>query len=52
VGEGSRSERPALEYRLTAGDAWSRKVLLALLRRYDLKPYRYRNQRKPSTSDV
>ncbi len=36
---------PPIEYRLTAGDAWSRKVLLALLRRYDLKPYRYRNQR-------
>jgi hypothetical protein len=37
---------PPVEYRLTAADAWSRKILLALLRRYDLKPYRYRNQRR------
>jgi len=39
---------PAVEYRLTVADAWSRKVLLSLLRRYDLKPYRYRNQRRTS----
>ena len=37
---------PPAEFRLTAADAWSRKVLLALLRRYDLKPFRYRNQRR------
>ena len=36
---------PPIEYRLTVADVWSGKVLLALLRRYDLKPYRYRNQR-------
>jgi hypothetical protein len=36
---------PPVEHRLTVADAWSRKVLLAMLRRYDLKPYRYRNQR-------
>jgi hypothetical protein len=34
-----------IEYRFTATDNWSRKVLIALLRRYDLKPYRYRRQR-------
>jgi hypothetical protein len=33
-------------YRLTVADAWSRKVLLSLVRRYDLKPYRFRNQRR------
>jgi hypothetical protein len=37
---------PPVEYRLTVADAWSRKVLLSLLRRYDLKPYRFRNQRR------
>lgn len=37
---------PPIEYRLTVADAWSGKILLALLRRYDLKPYRYRNQRR------
>lgn len=37
---------PPIEYRLTAADAWSAKILITLLRRYDLKPYRYRNQRR------
>ncbi len=37
---------PPIEYRLTVDNPWSRKVLLALLRRYELKPYRYRNQRR------
>ncbi|MBX3202774.1 MAG: hypothetical protein KF894_31905 [Labilithrix sp.] len=37
---------PPIEYRLTASDVWSAKILLTLLRRYDLKPYRYRNQRR------
>jgi tRNA nucleotidyltransferase (CCA-adding enzyme) len=27
-------------------DTWSRKLFLSLLRRYDLKPYRYRGQRR------
>lgn len=27
------------------GDVWSRKVFLALLRRYGIKPYRYRRQK-------
>ena len=37
---------PAVEFRFTLGDAWARKVFVALLRRYDLKPYRYRGQRR------
>jgi hypothetical protein len=37
---------PPVEYRLTVADPWSGKILLALLRRYELKPYRYRNQRR------
>jgi len=37
---------PAVEYRFTLADAWSRKVFVALLRRYELKPYRYRGQRR------
>lgn len=36
---------PPIEFRLTVADSWSRKVLLALLRRYELRPYRYRAQR-------
>jgi hypothetical protein len=36
---------PPVEFRLSVPDAWARKVLLSLLRRYDLKPYRYRSQR-------
>jgi hypothetical protein len=36
---------PPIEFRWTLPDVWSRKLLLALLRRYDLKPYRFRGQR-------
>jgi hypothetical protein len=36
---------PPVEYRFTFTDMWSRKVFVALLRRYDLKPYRYYRQR-------
>ncbi len=35
----------AVEYRFTMVDAWSRKLFMALARRYELKPYRYRGQR-------
>ncbi len=37
---------PLVEYKFTLADTWSRKVFMALLRRYDLKPYRYRGQRR------
>ncbi len=37
---------PPIEYRFSVVDGWSRKLLLALLRRYGVKPYRYRNQRR------
>lgn len=37
---------PPVEFRFKLADTWSRKVFLALLRRYDLKPYRYRGQRR------
>ncbi len=36
---------PPVEYRFTLQDAWSRRLLVALMRRYDLKPYRYSGQR-------
>jgi hypothetical protein len=36
---------PAVEFRFALPDAWSRKVLLALARRYGLRPFRYRGQR-------
>lgn len=37
---------PPVEFKFSLGDDWSRKLFLALLRRYDLKPYRYRGQRR------
>lgn len=37
---------PPVEFRFTVADPWSRKVFLALLRRYELSPYRYRGQRR------
>lgn len=40
-----RRSNPDSEYRFTISDPWSRRLLLALLRRQGLKPYRYRGQR-------
>ena len=37
---------PPIEYRFSVSDNWSRKLLLALLRRYGVNPYRYRSQRR------
>lgn len=36
---------PPIEYKVTFPDMWSRKVFTALLRRYNLNPYRYHRQR-------
>ncbi len=38
-------EYPPVEYQFTMRDMWSRKVFVALLRRYGIKPYRYHRQR-------
>lgn len=40
-----QGKRPPEEFRFSFPDMWSRKVFIALLRRYDLSPYRYRRQR-------
>ncbi len=39
------AEDPPVEYKFSMGDAWNRRVFMALLRRYGLKPYRYHGQR-------
>ena len=36
---------PPVEYKFTMPDMWSRRVFVALLRRYGLQPYRYHRQR-------
>lgn len=41
----ARVDRP-IEFRFTLNDGWNKKLFLALLRRYDLKPYRYARQRR------
>jgi hypothetical protein len=38
-------EAPAVEYRFTLGDRWSRRLFVALLRRHGVRPYRYSRQR-------
>lgn len=38
-------EDPPVEYRFSMADLWSRKVFVALLRRYGVRPYRYSGQR-------
>jgi hypothetical protein len=35
-----------VEMRFSLGDEWSRRLFLALCRRYGLEPYRYRRQRR------
>ncbi|MEP7013047.1 MAG: hypothetical protein ABJC13_22225 [Acidobacteriota bacterium] len=40
-----KTERP-VEYRFTMADGWSSRLFIALLRRYGLRPYRYRRQRR------
>lgn len=44
LAEAQQIER-AVEFRFTLTDEWSKKLFLALLRRYGLKPYRYARQR-------
>jgi hypothetical protein len=39
-------EDPPVEFRFSMADAWSRRLLVALLRRYGIEPYRYRSQRR------
>ncbi len=38
-------EDPPVEYRFSMADMWSRKVFVALLRRYGIRPFRYSGQR-------
>lgn len=45
IGETAKVERP-IEYKFTLVDGWSRKLFIALLRRYGLKPYRRARQRR------
>jgi hypothetical protein len=40
-----KEEDPPIEYKFTMTDIYSKKLFLALLRRYDIKPYRYQRQR-------
>ena len=37
---------PAVEFRFSLTDAWSRRLFIAVLRRQGLKPYRYHGQRR------
>lgn len=36
---------PPVEFKFSMGDLWSRKLFVALLRRYEIRPYRYYRQR-------
>jgi hypothetical protein len=45
LGETTKIERP-IEYKFTLADGWSKKLFTALLRRYELRPYRYSRQRR------
>src|SRR5262245_40468235 len=40
------TSEPAVEFRFSLADGWSTSVFIALVRRYGLRPYRYRSQRR------
>ena len=44
LAQAQRAERP-IEIKFTFPDGWSRKLFVALCRRYELHPYRYKRQR-------
>ena len=39
-------KEPAVEFRFSLTDAWSRSLFIAVLRRHGLRPYRYHGQRR------
>ena len=41
----AQAQETPIEYRFSMADLWSRKVFIALLRRYGLNPYRFHGQR-------
>jgi hypothetical protein len=43
---------PPVEYKFTMADIWSRKLFVALLRRYGIKPFRYYRQRHTTVMAV
>jgi len=43
--EQAAAQDPPIEYKFTLSNQWSRSLLVALLRRYDIRPYRYPRQR-------
>jgi hypothetical protein len=45
LAELDQTERP-VEFRFSLTDGWSKSLLIALLRRYGLNPYRYAGQRR------
>jgi len=45
LGDLERTEKP-IEYRFKMNDDWSKKLFIALLRRYGIRPYRYARQRR------
>ena len=47
LAEYRRRETP-VEYRFSIDNAWSRRLLIALLRRYGIEPYRRHRQRRTS----
>jgi len=43
---------PPIEYKFTMADMWSRRIFVALLRRYGIKPFRYFRQRHTTVMAV
>lgn len=41
-----REKDPQVEFQFSMPDPWCRRLLVAVLRKYELRPYRYRRQRR------
>ncbi len=44
LAEMGKTEKP-VEFKFTMADMWSRRLFVALMRRYGIRPYRYKRQR-------
>lgn len=44
--EAKPQEEPSIEFQISLLDPWARRLFLALCRRYGLRPFRYKRQRR------
>jgi len=48
IDEESAGDEPDVEYRFSIHDPWQRRLFLAICRRHELEPFRYKRQKRQS----